>query len=227
MPGKQKNKKNKRTRNNREQGLAIPKRFPLTTTTGRPAITDVLAYHTRLNLTEAAAGTGAYNTFRLTSIYDPDFTGVGTTALGYTTKSGFYGRYRVLKVRYSVLFYSNISFHTTVGLLIGGNSTFSSTPNNWAVEPNAKVRWVFGQQGVDKSQVMIEGYVEPHRVLGVTKQQFMTDNDFSSPFASNPIYPVYMHVWVVNDQGAVANISVDVRISFLTEFSQPLQSIAL
>jgi hypothetical protein len=47
---------------------------------------------------ESAAGSGATYFYRLNSVYDPDATGVGASAIGYTTWAALYLNYKVHKV---------------------------------------------------------------------------------------------------------------------------------
>lgn len=205
--------------------VKAPKPLPLYTTTGRFALREVLAYHQTGTLTEAAAGAGAFNTFRINSIYDPDYTGVGSSAVGYSARALFFGRYKVLRVRFSVRFWGSTGGNSLVGVMFGGNTTFAANPLLWAVEPNSHSKMLQGNTGTTHSVVCFDMTVPIHKVVGITKKQFDTDLDWQSSFGSNPQLQAYANVWVYGQSAAAQTVVYDVRISFDTEFSQPLQAI--
>ncbi len=217
---------NKQVRNAR-QGKKRNKQqsLPLFTTTGKPAIREVLAYHQTGSLTEAAAGAGAFNTFRMNSIYDPDFTGVGSSAVGYSTKALFYGRYKVLRARFSVRFWGSTGGNALVGVMFGGNTTFAANPLLWAVEPNSHSKMLQGNTGTTHAVVSFDMTIPIHKVVGITKRQFDIDLDYQSSFGSNPQLQAYATIWVYGQSAVAQTVVYDVRASFDTEFSQPLQAI--
>ncbi len=219
------NNKQKRNSRAKNRGRKQQRTLPLFTTTGRPAIREVLAYHQTGSLIEAAAGAGAFNTFRLNSIYDPDYTGVGTSAVGYSTKALFFGRYKVLRARVSVRFFGSTGGNSIVGVMFGGNTTFAANPLLWAVEPNSHSKLLQGNTGTTHSVVTFDMTVPIHKVVGITKKQFDIDLDYQSSFGSNPQLQAYATIWVYGQSAAAQTVIYDVRISFDSEFSQPLQAI--
>lgn len=62
-----------------------------------------LRYAQPLDLS-AAAGALTYNTYRLNSPYDPDYTGVGTSANGFTYMMDHYSHYTVVGATVKVMF---------------------------------------------------------------------------------------------------------------------------
>jgi hypothetical protein len=83
----------------------VPKVFGVTTT---PCIVPSrfrgkMFYNTVLALAPAAGGVAA-NVFRMNSVFDPDFSGVGSSAVAYTQLSALYGRYRVMAAKIFVEF---------------------------------------------------------------------------------------------------------------------------
>ncbi len=214
--------------NNKRQGKGKRGKvspIPLFTTTGRPATREVLAYHQTGTLTEAAAGAGSYNTFRLNSIYDPDFSGVGSSAVGYSTKALFYGKYKVLRVRFCVRFWGSTGGNALVGVMFGGNTTIAANPLLWAVEPNSHSKMLQGNTGTTHSVVTLDMTVPIHKVVGITKKQFDVDLDYQASFGVNPQLQAYATIWVFGQSAAAQTVVYDVRVAFDTEFSQPLQAI--
>ncbi len=212
-------------RSRRRRRVARLRALPLTTTTGVPALREVLAYHQTGSLTEAAAGTGAFYTFRLNSIYDPDYTGVGTTAVGYSARSNFFGRYKVLRARFSVRFWGSTGGNCLVGVMFGGNTTIAASPLLWAVEPNSHSKMLQGNTGTTHAVVSFDHHVDLPRVLGITKRQFDVDLDYQAAFGTNPQLQAYATIWLFGQSGTAQAAVYDVRVSYDTEFSQPLQAI--
>lgn len=223
MPAnKQANKKNgKNKRQARNSGVTIP----LYSTTGAPARREVLAYHSTANLTEPAAYTGTYYTFRLNSIYDPDFTGSGSTYLGYASKSNLYGAYRVISTRVRVRFFGNTAGAAVVGLMFGANSTFASNANTWPIQPNSCNKILCGNTGTSHSIVTFDLTHKMSKLSGVTEREFLTDMDFRSDFGSSPLKAVYVTLWIQGQSAASASINYELTLSSLVEFSKPLQSL--
>lgn len=221
MAGKKQRRTNKGKKN--RPGRKPP--LPLYTTTGSVALKEVLAYHQTGTLTEAAAGAGAFNTFRLNSIYDPDYTGVGSSAVGYSTRALFFGKYKVLRARISFRVWGSTGGNSLVGIMFGGNTTFAANPLLWAVEPNSYSKMLQGNTGAQHSVVTFDISKEMHQFLGITKRQFEIDLDYQSSFGSNPQLQAYATIWVFGQSAAAQTVVYDVRIAFYTEFSQPLQSI--
>ncbi len=211
--------------NNKARKSGRPRALPLTTTTGLAALREVLAYHQTGVLTEAAAGAGAFNTFRLNSIYDPDYTGVGTSAVGYSARALFFGRYKVLRARFSVRFMGSTGGNAIVGVMFGGNTTLAANPLLWAVEPNSHSKLLQGSTGTTHAIRQFDTTVDMHKVLGITKKQFELDLDYQSAFGSNPQLQAYATIWIYGQSAAAQSVVYDVRVSFDTQFSQPLQSI--
>lgn len=218
-------KKNNNRRRRTKPGGSKGSRLPLYTTTGSFALREVLAYHQTGTLAEAAAGAGAIYTFRLNSIYDPDYTGVGTSAVGYSARALFFGKYKVLRARFCLRVFGSSGGNCVVGVMYGGNTTFASNPLLWAVEPNSTSRLLQGNTGTQHSVVQFDREVNIHKVLGITKKQFDIDLDYQSSFGSNPQLQAYATIWLYGQSAVSQSIVFDVRISYDTEFSQPLQAI--
>ncbi len=219
---KNRSSKNKKGKGKRARAQAS---LPLYTTTGRFAIREVLAFHQTGSLAEGAAGAGDFRTFRLNSIYDPDYTGTGTSAVGYSARALFFGRYKVLRARVSFRCWGSTGGNSLVGIMFGGNTTLASNPALWAVEPNSHSKMLQGNTGTTHSVVNFDMTVPMHKVLGISKKQFSIDLDYQSAFGSNPQLQAYATIWVFGQSAVPQSIVYDVRISFDTEFSQPLQAI--
>ncbi len=187
------------------------------------------AYSAAPGLTEGAAGAGTLYVFSLSSIYDPDVTSVGTSALGYTSYSSFFTRYRVVKARIEITacpYNAATAAPMIVGYMVGPNSTITATSTLWPVQTNSHSKMVHAvTPGGSHGMASFKTTVDLARAQAVTKQQFMTDLDYSASFGSNPARQTYLILFVRGLGGAVAVASFDVRIVYHTELSQPLQTV--
>lgn len=230
-----KNNKPKRNANksgNRRGKRRAPRaRLPMTFVPGPSAQRRVFCFEQVYGLTEAAAGAGAFNSFRINSIFDPDYTGVGSSALGYSTYAYLYGRYRVLSTRVLLRFVDVTAVATggqIVGVIFNANGVFSSNPLTWPSQPFAKSTILQGNQGGEHSACTLNLTPPLHKVAGVTRSQFLADQDYSATFGSNPATPLYAHVFMTGKLSSAAeSCKVEVRIIYDTELSMPLASVTV
>jgi hypothetical protein len=183
-----------------------------------------LAYSWQGSVTEASAGAGQIYGLSLSSIYDPDVTGAGSTAVGYSMYSNAYTRYRVIRTRVIATAQLTSGGPGVVGLMLGPNTTYSSSPMTWTVQPNSYSRAL--NSVTPGIMFRFDRVIDLATILGVKKQQYMTDLDFSGTFGSNPARNAYVGLFVRNFVGTTATSLWDVRLIYEVEFSQPLQSIS-
>ncbi len=220
MPGKQRN-------NNRKKKRGVSRIPPFFRPGPLVQFAD-LAYSASPGITESVLGAGGIYVFNLSSIYDPDFSTAGTTALGYTAYSSFFTRYRVVQARIEL---TATSHETKIGpwmagYMLGPNTTTTSAASLWPVQTNSYAKLLNATTpGGDNGMLRVNRVIDLHKVQGVTKQQFMTDLDYSASFGTNPARSTYLILWV-RGLGASACIGQwDVRIVYHTELSQPYQAV--
>jgi hypothetical protein len=224
MP-KNNNRKNARNQGARRNGsgkVTVPRFFK----PGPTVQYADFAYAIQPGLTEPALGAGMTYAISLNSIYDPDVTGAGSTASGYSTYSNFFTRYRVISVRVQVNAapYSTSGGTMILGVMMGPNTTVSATPRVWPVQTNSHSRVVHAANPA--VMFCYDKVISLPAILGVTKKQYETDFDYSGPFGSNPTRQAYLILWVLGTGSAAAVSSWDVRVTYHTELSQPLQSVS-
>jgi hypothetical protein len=184
-----------------------------------------LAYVSGPVLTEAAAATGTYYTYRLNSIYDPDFTGVGTTAIGYSNFSTMYGLYRVRSVRVIARFCLTTTGVATVGLIAGLNSTYGSNLFLWEAQPNTVSKLIQGNVGGARSVAEFDVTYNLPRICGLTPSQYFNETDFTHLVGSNPVKSVYLSAFMRGNSGSAQTVTPVIRLIYEVEMSQPLQAL--
>ncbi len=204
-------------------------RMPLYFSPGLTAVRKILTYETVFGLTEASAGAGAFTSFRLNSIYDPDYTGVGISALGYSTYALLYSRYRVIRCRIFLRAVASTGVAggaQTVGFIPTANSTFTSNPLNWAAQPLAKSKVLMALNAGSRVMTTMDYQIPLHRVAGVTRQQYLIDQDYGATFGANPVSNLFLHVFLHGKLSSTAEVGrFELRLVYDVELSQPLASI--
>lgn len=189
-----------------------------------PHMMVTLPYAAAAILTESAAQLGDYRTFVLNNIFDPDFTGGGLQPLGLDQYAQFYGRYRVIRCRYEVTFASRTAGEPIiVGLHCSAQSTLPAVSIAWAVQPFKSNQFglISGPTG-GPSVKKLGGSAPISDVLGVTKNEYMTEMDFAAAIASSPARQAYLHLWIRSITGTVGTCHVFIRLFYDVEFSQPV-----
>ncbi len=220
MSAKQNQKKGK---SGKRGGAKARGNLPLAT--AFPSTQNVLmTYSTSSAFSEAAAGGGAAYFYRLNSVYDPDFSGVGTTAMGYSTFSAVFATYRVKKV--------TVRFRATATVGNGGFANvvlaptpISTTPGNplvWRSMPGAVTKGITPNVNGGHNYIELVHTFDMPRVFRLTRQQFKNDMDFSGSTGSNPARPVYLLVGLMTTGSATTGtLSYSMDMTFQVEWSQP------
>ncbi len=166
-----------------------------------------------------AAGNRAWQVMRGNSVYDPDFTGAGTTALAFTQAAALYYRYRVLSSRITVDFFNNGNYPLTATLLASVSNTPPSATNaigarhmkEAVIAPGGLVAWHYTAKARTAA------------VFGVPEAQVMSEDDFAGLNTGNPNNVWYWHLVVANQFGVAAGSAVvTVRVEYDTMWSMPL-----
>lgn len=189
-----------------------------------PHLMVTLPYAENGIITEAAAGLGNYNTWVINSAFDPNFTGGGLQPLGFDQYAQFYGRYRVLSVKFEVDWGGRTAGEPTiVGVYASPQSTLPASSIAWTVQPTPtnRTNLIAGSTG-GPTVVKQSQKVKIQNVMGVTSSEFKDDQDFSAILTASPARPCYMHTWIKSLTGTVGSVHYLVRIWMDIEFSQPV-----
>lgn len=184
-------------------------------------VMDMQYFHSTL-LNESFAGVGAFNQYRLNSLYDPDLSGTGKQPLGFDQYSTLYGRYRVLKAKIEVTLINRTdsAFGNYVAVVWpSAQASITSDPESWPAQPLAKYKLCSVACG--GGAVNRFGFtVNIPRLLGVTSAEFK-DADFSSITSASPTRVAYLHVGIYG-VGYIVGATLATKITFTSEWSQPV-----
>lgn len=220
QPSQQQRQSNsKRKRRGRRRGgksngfLATPTLFPARRV-------GTMVYDGLFNISPAASA-AAYNTFRANSVYDPDFTGVGTTVSGYTPMATVYNRYRVLSCRADIT-WSNPNAVNGLAFLIATPANTVGT--SYAAILAQKYSWTKQLGNVNGPHLSHSVKFTTAEVYGTTSQAVMSEDDFAGLTGGNPNNAVFLHIGVMNSTSTAfaAPCQLQVRLLYTVEWSIPL-----
>lgn len=181
---------------------------------------DVMRVRLPYVLMQNLSGTGiAVNVFRGNSVFDPDFTGVGSQPLGRDQWTAFYRRYRVLasKVTFKVSSLdtadSQVMFITPLN-----TNTILSSRERYLEQERTKTSILSTTTGQNRG--VLTYYMDTAKIRGVSKQAIRNVNDYSASSGSNPILEFYWHVGILDTSSLVDSIQSDifVTVEYFVEF---------
>lgn len=178
---------------------------------------------------EVQIGGRTVQQFRINSIYDPDYSGVGTQPLGRDLLAGMYNYYRVLQTDFKCEFAANPKrsddniWNTpwVIGDLVGTNSiTYPSDTH------------VFGQMkrgrsflaSCDGSITRWDRTIYPGKLDETIDSGGATNEDLQSiwtPMGSNPAEEQYYTISAEVAEGETARCSMLVHVKYTVQFRQP------
>jgi len=179
-----------------------------------------LTYNTTLQLAPAASAV-ALNVFRLNSVYDPDYSGVGTACFGYGALAALYGRYRVLRYQVHVS-WTNLSssYPLTAFVCVTPETTIGTAINNILGQRRIWFKSIGTTNGNGTVEHSFSGDVST--IYGVPKRQVSIEDDFASVVGNSPNNGVYAHIGAFNPGGAAGVYNISVRIMYDVVWSLPV-----
>lgn len=150
-----------------------------------------------------AIGAGSYHKFRLNSLTDPDYTGVGHQPLGHDEYAEWYERYTVRRARIKVTYVGQVGTAITPGMMMIGvndDSAGSTTSPASALERGDFSE--FMNVGTIPGQAMQKSIVQEvdiAKLQGV--KDILDDDDLGAAFGSNPTKTIFAHVGLFSING--------------------------
>jgi hypothetical protein len=167
------------------------------------------------------AGAASMYVFRLNSVYDPDFTGTGTTAYTYTQMAANYGRYRVLGFRAFVTFKNTTTSPQNAIIALSPATTVGTSISQIMSQRHVWMKPLASKDGNGIISHAVSGTVG--KVYGVPEAQVRTEDDFASVAGANPNNGIYLHVGFFQDVAA-GTASMLIRIEYDVVWSLPLET---
>lgn len=187
-----------------------------------------LAYSAPFTIVESAANLGGFRVFRLNSIYDPDLTGIGSSAAGLAQMGTMFSNYRVHATRVRLEGYYGPGTNGDQAALVGfaplaNQTVLPANPNNWRLLPMSKHRLITNVAFGGANRIDVSSQFNLARLARITKMQYNTDFDYSGTTGSNPLRPLNLFVFIVTPGGAApGTFYCTVTIAYEVEFFNPL-----
>lgn len=208
------NRMNRRFR--RRNGLNRINRGPSRVTVRKPsALPDrffsKLRYSEQQQLTFTGYGLPAVTQYRTLSLFDPRYNIGGHQPLAFDEFSILYNRYRVYGMKYKVTFVNKSTTEPQQWIILARPNTTTPTDTDVINEsPYAKTGMlsVEGASGIKT----VYGYVNNAGILGVSKEQFRTDDRYQALTSADPVASPLLtvgHQSTDPTQGADVIIKVD------------------
>lgn len=185
------------------------------------AMASSMHYLTTADLNPGIGGAGASYVFRLSSLFDPDFTGVGHQPLGFDQISPLFERYQVWKVDFHVEFTNRDNGNPMrVGYRVSDQSTTSVDP--LVNIENGNCEWALLGTSDGMGTKCFEGSVNVADVHGISYKQYMANDDYGAAVTTNPVEEAYMILFADGlgvDTGATA---FSVHLVYHAKFMGPV-----
>jgi hypothetical protein len=182
-----------------------------------------LPYYSRYVLVEAASGSGAYYTFGLNRLYDPDVTGTGLQPTGFDQLTALYNKFRVLRTSFRITFVNlsagTSSVQANVGYFVTQSSVFPSSIYSWPIQRLGKWKTLPVVVACVPAD-MQDGY-NMWDVAGVPKTVYMNDLSYVGSSTSDPTNQNFVHIWAAG-VGGIASVVMSIELQYEVEWSEPV-----
>lgn len=218
MPSK--NRKSKKNNNGSKGGIKLRPNPPLS-----DHRRCKLTFCSPLNLAESAAGTGAYNFYRMNGPYDPDTAVLSASTPGLAAIAQLYRSMRVWAV--------DIGYSGTVAGLGAHMATIVPTAFQ-PVLPSNTAYWPVQRLAVSKPALAcgtttaqniyafdVRAHYNLNDVLNITRSQYLDESDYSSTTTANPTRQVYFAVAHSSVTSSITYVQSYIRITYDLEFFDP------
>jgi len=160
--------------------------------------------------------TGADTVFSLNGIFDPEVSGAGHQPREYDTWAALYGKYKV----HSCLVDASVRQRASHGISCHLIPTNSATALTSAAIPQELPRTV--RLGITGSNQPVAHKVvafDNAAVLGLTKAQYMANEDTAGAIGANPTEQTYLHLWAQQlDSATPCDFEFEVILTYDVEF---------
>lgn len=219
MPRNYKRKSKRKPRRRRRKGY-VP--TGLAGTLGKTRL-QRFKYCDKVELNPASLASDTYS-FRLNSLFDPDFTGVGHQPIGFDQVMSFYNHYTVLGARMKATFISqaaDTSGVAVVGIDITGSSTPTTAINDIYEQAHATTKIM--TQSNSRGYAVVTKNLSVKKFLG--QKNILSEDDNAGSASTNPAETIYGHLFATSvDAGSVVNpsyLDILVEIDFIAVLHEP------
>lgn len=186
-----------------------------------------MRYSQAFTLSPGVTGIVGYNTFRLNSVYDPDYTGSGHQAMGFDQIMPLYDHCNVIGVKWKITGASSADAAAInrLGYIISDSppGTYIAGHTWEALSENPEVRMInVGAKSGGNAIGTLYGKLNPNKFLGKTKG-ILNDDRLYHTIGSNPLETVYLGVFaapMVTTQDT-DSVFCTIELEYTVVFTEP------
>lgn len=159
---------------------------------------------------------GAKNTYSLrgNSIYDPDYSGSGSSCVGVTELEQLYTRYLVYGCKYEVTWQGADNTPWQIAVVATTSGTAPTNVLRGSTNPYCKSNQ--GNCYVNPKRMV--GYVSSNEIWGVPKSALAIEDSYSSGYTNNPASPWFIHfIAQPSDTTSTASGYLTVKMTFFVK----------
>lgn len=153
--------------------------------------------------------------FRLNSIYDPNYSGVGHQPYGRDQLSALYNRYRVIAASYVITGF-NASSAIRVAAQPSNELLTAGTVSEMCENPRAQ--FIVQYPGAQPQKIVGKTYLPS--LVGRSKSQYMADDRYASQVDTNPAEAAYITVIAqdLTDSFGALSINCTITMEYTVEW---------
>ncbi len=189
-----------------------------------PRLKTVLSYVDQFTFTGAtlSAVFGNENSFRLNSLYDPDYTGTGHQPYGYDQITPFYSRYMVDEVNVRITFFDPQGDGIYCGVFIKNYDDTATLVNSSVPQSVERPQcWVRPLSNTGSQKIVFERRIKIWELFGLTRVQYEAAwPTLAALVTTNPSVAPYLSVAVadVNASSPALTCKCTVEMDFYATF---------
>lgn len=178
-------------------------------------------YYDDIVLDPTTGGVPATHIFRLNSLYDPDYTGIGHQPLGFDQIMPLYNHYTVLGAKVTLIWSNHDpSYNKMCIAQIKDNTTLSTISGEMIENAMCKYAVIAPKQAGPSINKMVFT-ISMSKFFG---RPILGEHDFTADIVTNPVEKVYLHL-TSNPFDAVdaTDTHVSVLIEYVALLTEPKQ----
>lgn len=184
-----------------------------------------LIYCDTFNLVMTSAGsTGRVSQAFTTSLYDPDYTNFGHQPLWMDQLANMYKKYRVHGIKY-ILTFQNTNTNQLAQITLQHSTAPPETPISGAGAVNINTirerrgTRTFPLGSANDRPTTRKGYLRTNQPFGLTKKEFMSDEDFDAGMPNDPAKKAFLNIYATTENSA-CTINMQVKLVYYVEFQE-------
>lgn len=191
----------------------------------KPSIRNVALKYAKSGSLNPGTGTFASTSFRLTSLYDVDYTDAGKAVPGFAQYAAFFQKHVVTHAKITCNIWSNSSSNPgflVAGLQLNEGSSAASDIDTLLTDPRTAHVFIGGTYGGAGMRSWTQTY-DPVKLFGVSKKALLSYAPLVTETNANPSDNFFctLHVAGIDTASDTAACFYTVVLEFLVDFKEP------